>query len=510
MINNSIDLSSQQNLFNIGIELARQDFMFFCRLLYIPEIFNSSFRDFYHVHILAEICQQMATEIKNENQINYKIEKSAIAIPPNHSKSTICHFLYIAWLLGNNPNLRIISASHGHDLCKQNVRTIIRIMTSSIYQRIFPNIKINGGVEAIFIQGNVGYVKTTTPHARGTGEDADFYIIDDPIDAKQAISSLSARKACIDWFDSVVSKRLRTTFTQTQGKVARCLVIMQRVHHQDLISHIKEKYDNYKIFTLKAEDNEGSIIKINDIHYKRPEKILCKELVSQKEIERIKQQNLNVFFSQYQQEPSMKEFSIIQDDWIKEKYIKYDIIQQIKFENVYLSCDTGYKDKESNDPSALLVFGLYQKQLYLINAINKRLDYPALKKEIMYIYNKYQKLYQYSPFTFLIEDKASGQSLIQEIKKDTKLDTIACKTGSSNKRERLSLASDFIASGNLFIAEYDNNSQEKQNMLEYEYQLLNYPNTTHDDMIDATSQMINWYKSKEKRVATFFVRNLND
>lgn len=122
------------------------------------------------------------------------------------------------------------------------------------------------------------------------------------------------------------------------------------------------------------------------------------------------------FSSQYQQKPSP-----LGGGMFKEKYWKqYDILpSDIDIMRIY--ADTAQKVKEHNDYS---VFELWARSpstgIYLIDLVRGKFEAPELESKMVEFWNKHKPT-QFKPFgaqCIKIEDKSSGSSLIQSIKKD--------------------------------------------------------------------------------------------
>ena len=73
------------------------------------------------------------------------------------------------------------------------------------------------------------------------------------------------------------------------------------------------------------------------------------------------------------------------------------------------SWDTANKASELSDFSVCTSWGIKGKELYLIDVLRKRLEYPELKRAVREQYERFR------PSVVLIEDKASGTQLIQEL-----------------------------------------------------------------------------------------------
>ena len=73
------------------------------------------------------------------------------------------------------------------------------------------------------------------------------------------------------------------------------------------------------------------------------------------------------------------------------------------------SWDTANKATEFSDVSVCVTWGVAGKDLYLVDLLRRRIEYPELKREVRAHYERFK------PSIVLIEDKASGTQLIQEL-----------------------------------------------------------------------------------------------
>ena len=140
---------------------------------------------------------------------------------------------------------------------------------------------------------------------------------------------------------------------------------------------------------------------------------------------------------QYQQRPAPKDGGLIKGSWFK----RYK-----KFKRLIISLDTAYKAEQHNDPSVFTVWGETDTAYYLLEVICKRYEYPELIRAFLNTADKW------NPDVVLIEDKASGQSLIQDLRRETTLPVIAIKP-LHDKLTRLITCSPIIEAGNVYLPE---------------------------------------------------------
>ena len=174
-------------------------------------------------------------------------------------------------------------------------------------------------------------------------------------------------------------------------------------------------------------------------------------------------------------------------DWLK---VHHYAAPYHGFERVVCSWDTAYKAQDHNDPSACTVWGIKDNCAYLLHVVNERMEYPTLKRRVIEVAQQFTTA---APPTILIEDKASGQSLLQELRQDTILPVIAIPV-TGDKITRASTCTGIIESGRVFVphaAEWLRDYQRQLVKFSFNKDLLK---TQHNDMVDATSQFLNWWQ----------------
>ena len=182
---------------------------------------------------------------------------------------------------------------------------------------------------------------------------------------------------------------------------------------------------------------------------------------------------------QLQQRPTPRGGGIIKVQWIKKYILTRDVHSRItnKFRFIIQSWDTAFKEGEENDFSVCLTLGMLDDGFYVINRWKGKVDFPELEKTAIELANIY------NPHQLLIEDKASGQSLIQSLKKRTRLPIKAVKVD-RDKVSRMYAVSPIIEAGRFFVPEGE------QWVDDYVTNLITFPAAVHDDDVDATTQAL--------------------
>ena len=168
--------------------------------------------------------------------------------------------------------------------------------------------------------------------------------------------------------------------------------------------------------------------------------------------------------------------------------IKVKRYASFNFKQIVCSWDTAFKEEELNDPSACTIWGVTKNGYYLLWVINKRLNYPKLYRETVKQWKNMMKDFKFgsSKVPILIEDKASGQSLIQDLKTNTTMPIISIKTKGS-KVVRFDDVTRTIEAGNVIFPDTD-----APWLVETETQLCRFPYDKHDDIVDSISQFLKW------------------
>jgi len=137
---------------------------------------------------------------------------------------------------------------------------------------------------------------------------------------------------------------------------------------------------------------------------------------------------------------------------------------------------------ELSDFSVCTTWGICGKKLYLLGLLRQRLEYPALKRAV----REQQKLYHATEV--LIEDKASGTQLIQELIADG-CHGVERYQPTMDKIMRLHAQTTAIENGFVYIPE------TAPWLVEYLHEISVFPNGKHDDQVDSTAQFLDWFKT---------------
>lgn len=150
----------------------------------------------------------------------------------------------------------------------------------------------------------------------------------------------------------------------------------------------------------------------------------------------------------------------------------------VDFDQIVISCDTAYKETQQNAPSVAIVFGKFMKRWYVLDVWRKRVTYPNLKRTIFALSEPH------GPVAVLVKDKASGQSLIQDMREEG-LPVINIDPEDS-KVTRMSCQAPLLEAGLVLLPE------SATWMYDFEQELINFPQVNHDGQVGALSQFLKW------------------
>ena len=408
-----------------------------------------------------------------------RTKRLIINVPPRSLKSHCASIAFPAWLLGHNPSSEIISVSYGQDLATTLASNCRTLMSSSFYRTLFPRTRLAAKKQAVydFYTTEHGVRMATSVGGVLTGRGADFLIIDDPLKPEEAASE-SQRRAVNEWYDHTLITRLND---KRDGSI---IIIMQRLHEDDLVGHVQES-DDWKVlrFPSIAERDETHVIRslgrVRTVRRKAGE-VLHREREPIEVLNAIRERQGEYHFAgQYQQAPAPLAGGMIKRYWL----ISYALheLPQI-FEYIFQSWDTANKSAEINDFSVCTTWGVAKKQhLYLLHVFRARLEYPELKRTIL----RHAELHKAK--SVVIEDKASGTQLLQDLKHDG-FDMVTAYKGDGDKVMRMFAVTSTIEDGFVHIPE------SAEWLGQYLFELIVFPNGKYDDQVDSTSQALGWIR----------------
>jgi len=428
---------------------------------------GAEYKHNWHIDLIAEYLEACTRR---------EIKRLIINMPPGYMKSISVNVAWPAWLLGHNPSERIVSASYADRLSLKHSVDCRLVIQSDWYRRVFPHVQLTGdqNEKSKFVTTARGQRLATSVGGTSTGDGGNFLIVDDPLNPQQAASELQ-RNTANTWFDQTFTTRLRD---KENGVI---VVVMQTLHANDLTHYLMGK-GNWERLCLPALAETRTIIDFGRIKVVREQgEPLHPKFESLEAIERQKTAlGSYAFAAQYQQRPAPAEGGIFKAGWFK----RYDKPQE-SYLRIIQSWDTAIKAAQINDPSVCTTWGERPDGYDLLQVIVRRLEYPDLKKLVV------SQAEAFGANAVLIEDKASGQQLLQDLKRETTLPLIGILP-EADKITRASGVSATVEAGKVSLP------INAAWLTDYESEMLTFPNAAHDDQVDSTSQFLSWMRDRNQ------------
>jgi len=447
-------------------------------------------------HIEA-ICEHLEAISAGE------LRKLLINIPPRHSKSTIVSVMFPMWEWLAQPEQKYLCASYSGNLSIRDNLKARRLIQSPWYQERWGHMFTLAGdqnAKQRFENDKTGYRLATSVGGTATGEGGSRLILDDPHSAQEAQSD-TMRETALEWFDVVWSTRLN------DPKRDAMITIMQRLHERDISGHIIDDIGGWEHLMIPAEwdgKRRKTTLGTYDPRTKVGE-LICPERFGPREITELKQL-LGVYGTagQLQQDPQPAQGGILKTKhiqlWPHDKGLP-------QFEYVLQSYDCAFTEKSSGDPTACTVWAVFthegQRQVMLIDAWDDHLSYPELReKAIKGWQTEYGGPTKHMPFVrarrpdrVLVEAKASGQSLLQDLRL-ARVPAIGYNPGNADKVSRAHQAAPTLELEVVWVPESGKNHGHPVSWASaFMKQLNKFPVAEHDDYVDTFTQAIIYLKN---------------
>jgi predicted phage terminase large subunit-like protein len=447
-----------------------------------------------------------------------------VTMPPRHAKSTYSTVLFPSYFMARDPRRFVMSCSYNAELATGFGREVRETVENLLISQAFPDFILSPKftaadswrTESGGLYNAVGIGGTTS------GRPANLLIVDDPIKAREEAESMTQRNKTWSYYTSALATRLQPTH---DNRPAKQLIILTRWHPDDIGGRLQETDDwaeglwehvNYPAIrtetkrttvlrtalppdhplfldTAKPED-KAKIAQIKSRLARRPpkpgEETLEATLAEKVEhalwparfpladLKRRERLNPHDFASLYQQEPFIRGGNLIKSSWWR---TYPSDLNPTHLQTLIIAVDTAFKAKESADFSVALTAGMdAQGDLYVIDVMRARLDYPELKTRLIQLNNRWRGRGLRGLY---IEDKASGQSIIQDLKRGTGMAVIPYPVR-GDKVTRVHSVLPLIEGGRVFLPE------SAPWLDEFIEECVTFPSSRHDDQVDALAMAL--------------------
>jgi predicted phage terminase large subunit-like protein len=436
-------------------ELCRDDFLSFVKTVW-PDFIAGR-----HHRIIAEKLERVARG---------ELKRLIINMAPRHTKSEFASFLFPAWMMGRNSKMKIIQATHTTELAVNFGRKTKNLIESDEYKEIFPDVKLAIDSKASgrwdTNKGGMYYAVGVGSNLAGRG--GDLVIIDDPHSEQTAMSNTGFDDAW-DWYTGGPRQRL-----QPGGSI---VLVQTRWSEKDMTGQLLRAMakdpiaDQWEVVELPAIFEDGTPC--------WPEYWSLEDLTAVRAS--IPPSKWN---AQYQQNPTGEENAIIKREWwrvwTKEK------VPQLQY--VIQSLDTAFSKRETSDFSAITTWGVFYPNeggsgpnLILLDSKKGRWDFPELKQVALDLYKFWE------PDTIIIEAKASGLPLTQELRNMGIPVVNFTPSRGNDKISRVHSVSPLFEAGMVWVPD----ETWADELVE---EVAAFPNGEFDDLVDSMTQALMRYR----------------
>jgi predicted phage terminase large subunit-like protein len=396
------------------------------------------------------------------------IRRLIITLPPRSLKSLCASVALPAWFLGHYPWERVVVVSYSDFLSRTHANDFRRIVNHPLYQATFPAMRLDRDTDREIVTTERGKRIATSIDGTLTGLGGNLIIIDDPIKLGDAMSD-AVRERVIEWFRSTLLSR------GDDKSETRIVVVMQRVHENDLVGYLQEQ-GGFEVLNLPsiATKTDSYDLGGGRIYTRLQGELLHPAHESVATLIELKREMGPIAFSaQYQQSPIPPGGTIIKRKWLT----TYDYVGIQPGDRIVISWDIALSEMETGDYSACVVLLIRNEVFYILEVLRGRFPFETLKKKIIDLKKRYH------PSTLLIEESSISLGLIQSLREQSI--NVTTYKPDTDKRARL------IAQTDLFDGKSVRLPQRAAWLEEFVAELLAFP-AGHDDQVDALTQGLAW------------------
>lgn len=439
-------------------------------------------------HLL--MCQVM------ERAASTRYGRFMFFLPPGSAKSTYASVVAPTYFMGKRPGTKIILGSYGSDLARKHGRRARQIVRSPEFASLFSgkgaNVHPDGSPMRVTISrdsaaANEWALTNGSEYlAAGllagiTGNRAHGALIDDPIKGREQADSPTIRDKTWEAYTDDLQTRLIPG-----GWLG---LIQTRWHENDLAGRLLPKgYEGQSGLIKCTDGNLWEVVNLpaecereDDPLGRRIGQMLWEEWFDAQHWAPFRLVS-RTWAALFQQRPRPDEGGIFKEAWCRHN--RWGAIPT-QATTVVHSWDTAQKPEEINDFTVNTVWrsGFQVPGNYLAEVFRKRMDYPTLKDAVI-AYAVRDK-----PSAILIEDKSSGQSLIQELRRNTSLPIVAIEP-KGDKIFRAVDVSEMVESGLCLLPKAGTAGTEW--LIDFEGEFFGFPLSTHKDQVDSVTQYLKW------------------
>ncbi len=485
-------------------EKARRSFYEFVKMFWPVVEPGAPYVDNWHI---AAICEHLQAVTEGH------IRRLVINVPFRTAKSTLTSVLWPAWVWITRPSHQWLCGSYAEKLAIRDALRMRRLITSPLYTSMYGEsfaMTKDQNAKLRFQNDQNGYRIAFGMTGGVMGDGGNTLLIDDPHD-RQSAHSDAERERDITTYDQALITRLNNQATDS------IVIIMQRLHHLDLSGHVLIKHAHegwvHLMIPMEFEPARRCVTKLGW----RDPRTQEGELMFPERFPAATVAGLAQVLGEYgragqlQQRPSPEGGGRLK---VKHFQLWPNGAPLPDLHLVVQSYDTAFTDKTQNDPTANTTWGSFFKTIQLpdgateqkrcallLDSWTEHLAYPKLRQKII---DDWKAEYGGAepgtpgeqlhpprrPDLLLIEEKGSGQSVMQ----DLRLANIPCvpyNPKRADKTARVAMTAPLLELDTFYVLE-SRRPEDKGKPIKWARPLLEqceqFPNAEHDDLVDTFTQ----------------------
>lgn len=353
----------------------------------------------WHHKVIASYLDRVALS-QLQPQHPDAITRLMVFVPPRHGKSELTSRRFPAYLLGRDPNLRVVAASYSADLARSMNRDAQRVIDSETYRELFPDTCLSGmrvrtdhrgsylrNADEFEVVGHRGGFKSVGVCGGITGRGFNVGIIDDPVKDRMEAESKVYRERVVDWYTS-------TFYSRRDKANAAIVLIMTRWHQGDLagwlLNEMKEgRGDQWTVLWLPAlaEPDNPFKVPVELVDQRQPGEALWPYLFDREELLATMRQSERDATSIYQQRPSPMGGGMIKKAWLRYAELREGgtavqldsgLVYRLRDARaVFLTVDLAISKKDHADWTVIAAWAIVgDGQLVLLDVLRDRMEGP--------------------------------------------------------------------------------------------------------------------------------------
>lgn len=434
---------------------------------------GDEYNDNWHIEY---ICNRLQQEIQRIQDRKVREKDLIINVPFRSAKSLMVTVCFPVWCWLIRPSTKFICTSYSASLALEHAELARTLIGSELFQKLFgETVRFidDENQKGFYKMRGGGYRKSVGTGGQITGSGADVIIVDDPQNPKMSASEVE-RENVKSFYDTTLYSRLN------QPELGVRIVIMQRLHEEDLTGHLLEKSpDKHEHICIPVELDLNNLDKENLtpkplLKFYDKDGLFWPTRFSKKVIEDfISSLGSKEAAGQLYQRPAPKDGNMVKEDWF-EIVEPSSLARDLRHNPIYFYVDTAETEKQEGDFSAITAAFRKDNTVYICNVIKVKKSFVELNKFII----EWCTANLYSQYSMIkVEPKSSGKSIVAQLKATTGLNVVEMESPKDDKVTRFSAITPKCEAGRVkflkggYIANFMPN-------------LLVFPNGKHDDDVD--------------------------